>query len=84
MALPTNGTEVTLDIGRVLAGDPPDDPVDGVAERPIRLRLENDQRFDQPLFLAADPVTATLAGRRVSLTRGDDGALVLMSEPAGA
>lgn len=84
VALPTNGTEVTLDLGRVLAGDPPDDPVARVAVRPIRLRLENDERFDQPLFLAAEPVTATRDGRAVSLTRGDDGALVLRSEPAGA
>lgn len=70
-----DGRDVRLSAGALVEGDPPDDPVTGVAERAVAL-LRPD-RPAVPVLLAGDGARAVVAERSVELAVGRTGHLVV-------
>ena len=69
---------VTIDVERLVASDPADNPVTDIASRRLVLRTATG---DEPLHLIGDGLRWRAARRDVELLRADDGTVYLVHRP---
>lgn len=79
LSVPVRAGRAELDLADVLADDPPDDPVNKVSSRALRLVCPDG--VVRPLLLAADPVKTAAATHQVEVHRDHGGAAVLLHWP---
>ena len=78
MLLPIENRALRLSPSEMIAHDPSDDAVTGLAERPLLARRHGSE--ESSVYLVGSPVSVVVGSTRVSVTRDPHGRLVIRQE----